>query len=72
MEIKLGDTERKMKDFEAKCNSMSATRNKENDYLESLGKSGHTLRMEKLKNKELQNQNDMIQRSLIVMENSYA
>ena len=70
MEIKLNDAERKVRELEEKVISLSTSRNKADDYLNSLGKSGHTLRMEKAKNKELQTQNEMIQKALAIMETS--
>ena len=45
-------------------------KNKSNEYLNSLGKSGTNLRIEKTKNKELSNQNEMIQKALSIMETS--
>ena len=53
-EIKLKDAERRVKDLEEKVINLSMAKNKEQDYLNSLGKSGYDLRLERAKNKELQ------------------
>ena len=70
MEMRLNDAERKVRDLEEKYVSLQMQKNKEEDYLNSLGKSGHTLRLEKAKNKELHSQNEMIQKALAIMETS--
>ena len=53
LEIKLESAERKLRDLDDQVNHMSISRNKEQEYLNSLGKSGQALRMEKLKTKDL-------------------
>ena len=71
LEIKLESAERKLRDLDDQVNHMSISRNKEQEYLNSLGKSGQALRMEKLKTKDLQHQIEMIQKAMAILETSY-
>ena len=61
MTIKLLHADRRTRVVEAQAIELDAAKRKEDDYVETLGKSHETLRIERERNDNLQNQNEKLQ-----------
>ena len=61
-----------MRDLENKVINLQMAKNKEEDYLNKLGKSHDSLRQEKNKTRDLGSQNDMLHKTVSILETTIA
>ena len=61
-----------MRDLENKVINLQMAKNKEEDYLNKLGKSHDSLRQEKNKTRDLGSQNDMLHKTISILETTIA